>query len=385
MQELTPQEFESSSLEEVNLEAVEFYLLVTDDKMRQLAASMHSQPGKLDPGEIPKQAEKLVLGSIGAAKRSRQRLLLSMNQNTLIELAGRLFEPDQLFEYSYISGAHESFVDFVEGDPIRGPAFAILRQRGLLPKPPDEIRKEKMITASADTRAPCPDLPCELEAALRWAANAPDVSFKTLNRAFFDWTTTTIKIANMRAKSLETYRSSFKPGETKTPKKLAAYVKDFMTSKSGTLPKVRFEEHLLDFATEFRPFWEKHAAAYEAHAKNKSSTNKASGVGGPNSHMRKNFECTTDNFVGFCEGRTIPIPGSDDWDGFFREFGESQPYQPRTQSKKAVFVKTLLVRAAEPESDGKIADIIKLLKAEGIKAVDPKTIRSCLEKLKAVP
>ncbi len=381
MPELTPQDFENSFSDDSDLEAVKYYLSIGDDYTQlRVSTAMYAQAGNDNPNKITQDAEELRMGSIGAASRLRQGILLSMNQNTLQELATRVLDPDQLFKYANISGRQDSFADLERNDPIRGPVFAMIRQRGLLPKPPDLIAREKMNVASTGTEVPRPELPCELEVALRWAADAPDIPFKILNRAFFDWTTTITESPKIRARSLAIYKQSFEPGKRKTPKKLATHVKALMALMLGTPHKVRFESHLLFFATDFRPFWKKHALAYVKLAKIKSTKNKASGVGGPTSGMRDVWKRRTDDFVKFAKGRDIPGIGSDDWDDFFNEFAKSQPGEPRTQKKSAAFVRTLLGRAAEPISDDEIKSIIKLLKAEGIKAVDHVTIRSCLER-----
>jgi hypothetical protein len=382
MPELTPQDFENSFSDDADLEAVKYYLSIGDDHTQlRVSTAMYAQAGNDDPKKITKDAEELRLGSIGAASRLRQALLLSMNQNTLQELATRVLDHDKLFEYAYISGKQDSFAELEKNDPVRGPVFAMIRQRGLLPNPPDLITGEEMKAASACTEVPRPDLPCELEAALRWAADAPEIPFKILNRAFFDWTTTVVEVATTRPKFQEKYRTFFEPGKTTSPKKLVAYAKDLIASKFGPPHKVDLESHLLFFATNFRPFWKKHAAAYVKLAKIKSTKNKASGVGGPTSGMRDVWKRRTDDFVKFAKGRDIPGIGSDDWDDFFNEFAKSQPEKLRTQKKIAAFVRTLLVRASQAISDAEIADIIKLLEAEGTKAVDNATIRSCLERL----
>lgn len=344
---------------------------------------MYSGAGNYDPEKITKDAEELRLQSIGTASRLRQRLLLSMNQNTLQELAIRLFAPDQLFEYAHISGGQDPFSGLEQVDPIRGPVFAMIRQRGLLPDPPDLIAGKKMRATSAGTVIPRPELPCELEVALRWAADAPEIPFKILNRAFFDWTTTIVVNTNSRETFMEKYRTSYEPGKTKTPRKLAAHTKNLITSILGTPHRVDFESHLLFFATNFRPFWKKHAAAYKQLAKKKSSTNKASGAGGPISRVKADWQRRTNDFVRFCDGRNIPDNGSDEWDKFFDEFSQTQPEQKRTRKIIAGFMKTLLVQA-KPISNDEIVNIIGLLKVEKIRAVDPETIRSCLEKLKVV-
>jgi hypothetical protein len=424
MTELTQDQFENSVSDKADLAAVKSYLLIGDDHTQLIvSAAMYAQAGNDDPEKITKDAEELRLGSIGAASRLRQALLLGMNRNTLQELATRVLDHDELFEYAHISGEQDSFVELEKNDPVRGPVFAMIRQRGLLPNPPDLITGEKMKAASAGTEVPRPDLPCELEAALRWAADAQVIPFKILNRAFFDWTTTItgdidtdalkkqileykreIKKSEIdpvraetlhksikshkemisRAKLVASYMFCFQPGKTKRSKKLDDFLRELMDSKLGRPHKVDSEAYLLHFATDFRPFWKKHAAAYMKHAKEISSKNKESAPGGPISTMRPVWADRSEAFVRFADGRKIPNIGSDDWNDFFNEFAKSQPEKRRTQKIIAAFMKTLLVRAPQSISDVEIIDIIKLLKAEGINAVDSETIRSCLEKLKMV-
>ena len=385
MQELTPQDFENSFSDDADLAAVDCYLAATDEReLRRVAAVLHSRPGGSAPEEALQDAEDLLLGSVGAASRRRQKLLLSMNRNTLQELTKRLFDPDEIIEYAYVSGRQSSLEDLEKTDPIRAPVFAMIKNRGLLPSPPDLITSEKMAAASKDTKVPYPGLPCDLEAALRWAADAPDVPFKTLDSAFFDWTTTIIESIRTRKKTLESYRSSFRPGKSRPTKNLAAQTKALITSRFGSSQRVALASDLLFFAADFRTFWKKHAAAYLKRAKIKSTKNKASGAGGPISGMRPVWKRRTDDFVRFAEGRQIPDTGSDEWNELFDEFAKSQPGEPRTQKKSAAFVSTLLVRAAAPISDDEIDNIIKLLKTEDVKSVDSETIRSCLEKLGAI-
>ena len=383
MQELTPREFKSSLSDEANLAAVEYYQSATDEKMLQLAASIHSQPGKQDPGETLNQAEELVLGTIGAAKSLRLKLLRCMNRNTLQELAGRLLDHDALFEYEYVQGK-EDIIEELEKNPITGPVIAVLKQRGLFPQPADFRNAEMLRSAKAGTAVPYPELPCSLDVALRWAADAPDIPIKTLNRAFFDWTATIVHVPNMRVKSLEKYQSSFAPGATKTPKKLAAHVKAYIKSIFEVPHLVKLESHLLYFATDFRPFWKKHASAYKQLAKEKSSKNKSSGEGGPIAAKKKDLQEKTDAFVRFCDGRIIPATGSDEWDDFFSEFANPLYKDPRTNKKIAAFMKTLLVHVTENMSDGEIKAVILLLNKEGIIAVNSDTIRSCMDKLKGI-
>lgn len=378
MTQLTQKEFEQSASDKADLALVDYYLKIGDDEsLLQRTPVVCPTAGEHDPGKLFRDAEDLHLQSVGAAARLRKRLLLGMNQNTLRELADRVLDPELLFEYVFISGRQDSLTR-LEEDPVRGPVLEMIRQRALLPKPKDLEMEEKLESASEQ---PYPGLPCELEKALKWATDDPNVPFKILERAFFDWTTTVVESTGMRKSTMERHRTSFKPDgrRQRRQKKLTDQAKNLIAVALGDPPRVKFESHLLFFRTEFRRFWKKHATAYKQQAEKRSFTNRELAPGGPTSRMRTVWADRTEAFVRGIQGHDLPRSGTDEWNMLVNKFAESQPSDRRTQVKICGFIKTLYAHASEPLSDELISTLIELLKLEKISAVDEETIRSCMK------
>jgi hypothetical protein len=375
MTELTEEKFERSAWDMADLNAISYYLKIDDDEsLLQRLPVVYQTAGKNDPGKLLRDAENLQLQSIGGADRLRKRILLSMNQNTLQELAHRVLDHERLFEYVFISGCQDSLTS-LEKNPVSGPVLEIIRQRELLPKPKDLEMVEKLESAS---ELPYPDLPCELEKALRWATGDSVTLFKTLERAFFDWTTTVLETTGMRKSTMERHSISFRPDGPRQ-KKLATKAKGLIAMVLGNPPRVKFESHLLSFGTEFGPFWKKHATAYKQQAKKRSSTNRALAPGGPTSRMRPVWISRTEDFVRYIQGKDLPRSGSDEWNILVNKFAESQPYDRRTQVKICGFISTLYADASRSLSDELISTLIEILKSEKISAVDGETIRCCMK------
>jgi hypothetical protein len=215
MNELTQEEFDCSASDKADLEIIQRYLEVGDDEsFFNRAAAAYPRTGASDPDKFLGDVEDLHLHSVGAASRHRNKLLLRMNQQTLQELAARVLDHELLFKYVFISGRKDSLKS-IEQDPVSGPVLAMIRKRGLLPKPKDLAIEEKLEAAS---ELAYPKLPCDLEKALKWATGEPDIRFEILERAFIDWTTTVAETPRVRESTLKRHRSSFKPGARHHPK-----------------------------------------------------------------------------------------------------------------------------------------------------------------------
>ncbi len=375
MTQLTQEQFEQSASDKADLALVDYYLKIgDDDSLLKRLKLVSTAAGEYDPGKLFRDAEDLHLHSVGAAARLRERVLRGMNQSTLRELADRVLDPELLFEYVFISGQQDSLTS-IEKHPVAGPVLRMIQERELLPKPKDLEMVEKLESAS---KLIYPELPCELEAALKWATDDPAVPFKTLKRAFFDWTTTVVEPTGMWKSTIEKHRATFKPNGRKR-KKLTDQAKSHIALVLGDPPRVKLESHLLFFGTEFRRFWKKHATAYKRLAEKKSSTNRELAPGGPTSRMRPVWIARTEGFVRYIQEHDLPRSGTDDWNMLVKNFAESLMLDPRTREKISGFISTLYAHASEPLSDEMIKTLIGLLKSEKISAVDGETIRSCME------
>ena len=419
MSELKPgisDDFFSGGIDE---EAVSQYLEPPHSgEIVRLAAMLSPVPGTSDHEESVHQAAMLMDAAQKEENRIRERMLTRMNFETLHALLCRIgYNLPMLSQ-----GRHLPEVNC----PVKGPVFAMIARR--LPGLPEDPRiqheqkiENVILTASNRTTMPRPQLPCDLEPALRWAANAPSVPFKILKRAFRNHLETNsaseeeendlrkrieecrqamkctignsaragefkteIKMTENHLrylKDVKSHQSSFKPWKTGAPKHVARRVNTYFAEVWDKPECIQTKSTLAELCGKFHAFWQKHEKAYAKHAQTKSTTNSGVAPGGPISRMKPVWEARTESFLKFCKDRQIPEKGSNQWDSFFTAFAKTQPEQWRTQKIVAGFMRTLLPHAGEPGADTLLEELTALLKTEGIRAVDHETIRACLKRL----
>lgn len=167
--------------------AVQEYLNVTDDgEIARLAAMMAPKSEAFDPAALVNAAIALQTESKAGLIRRREAMVAAMNYSTLEALQQAL----GLSVSPYVEDD-----DIGLRDPIIGPVLRKLHSAvSVHLKRSDDLEESRTAAdiddclASADARTdlPRPSLPCDLEVALRYAVNAPRVSWAALEKAFKD-------------------------------------------------------------------------------------------------------------------------------------------------------------------------------------------------------
>lgn len=164
--------------------AIRDYLNLTDPgEVARLAAALAPRPESFDAGSLVDSAITLRTAADAGLIRQREAMAARMNLETLLALCEQLGCSDKL-------AADES--DKCHSDPVKGPVLRILRSFWDAMETADETKNDAFVRqafehADARTKIPRPDLPCDLEPALRYAANARDTPWPVLERAFKDF------------------------------------------------------------------------------------------------------------------------------------------------------------------------------------------------------
>ena len=163
--------------------AIREYLEIKDDgEIARLAATM-AKPKTFDPAALVDAAIALQDEAKAGLVRWREAMVGRMNFNTLLALAR---------ERGVIDRIHANEDDEKLSDPVDGPVLRFIQKvrdgNSAECAGQDAARiEEALASADARTKLPRPSLPCDLEAALRYAANAPDCAWPVLERAFKDF------------------------------------------------------------------------------------------------------------------------------------------------------------------------------------------------------
>jgi hypothetical protein len=165
--------------------AVQEYLNVKDDgEIARLVAMMAPKAKAFDSAALVDAAMAIQTETQSGLIRRREAMVSTMNYSTLLDLQNALG-----CEFSlYVDDNDERLRDPIIGPVLRklhGTVSARFKQS-------DELEKARIVAeidahlASADarTKLPRPNLPCNLEEVLRYAANAPHVPWVVLERAF---------------------------------------------------------------------------------------------------------------------------------------------------------------------------------------------------------
>ncbi len=395
---------------------IEQYLAVNvDDATLQLAADLMAKgPAKTHADGVD-DALRLKIESGAVAAKMRESILEEMNFETLL---GLLFRIGHNFT---TLGMDRHIADL--DDRVRGPVLRMFERRvpGLPKEPPRQREldiESALRRAKARTLVPFPEIPCDLESALRFAVDAGQVPWAILKKAFIDFWGTDLaceaessaleqRIATNRnrlatstgsdratlklqirtdvgelklQKAFVDHRRFFKPYKSAVPKPIARLLSSStLWDKPG---RVGSESVLADLTVGFYDFWQKHQKVYLNHGKSKSQKNKKSGRLGVVTKMGAIWTERTERFVQLCRG---DVPRVDD-------LADSQPFRellkaeglrdPRTVKKTAGFFRTLLNHIHQPPAAEVNETIVDLLANEGVQAIDAETVAICLAKLR---
>jgi hypothetical protein len=164
--------------------AIRNYLSLTKPgEIARLAAAMAPRPEAFDADLLVDSAIALRLAAEAGLIRQREAMAVRMNFNTLLALCKQLGCTDKI-------NAHES--DECHSDPIKGPALRFFQHFWTADSIATEKKNVESIrqafeAADRRTKLSRPELPCDLEPALRYAANAPEPPWPVLERAFKDF------------------------------------------------------------------------------------------------------------------------------------------------------------------------------------------------------
>ncbi|MCX6879385.1 MAG: hypothetical protein NTW21_37125 [Verrucomicrobia bacterium] len=400
----------------------------------RLAASMAPRPKAFDPVALVDAAFALQAEAEARLIRRREAMVGRMNFNTLLALARELGVSDRI-----LAGEDDEILS----DPVAGPLLRFLQtaMRGNSAECAAlEAARFKEALASADARTthPRPSLPCDLDAALRYAANAPDVPWPVLERAFKDFLglhrikgeaeqhrryhtdlkeqldRNTKVLANLKLKAttdpqdlksqqrLELqltqlrdsiaewktvwfYQEYFVPGSAAPAdvgEETARIYEEYWQSPDS----VSKEASLVFFATDFHAFWQTHGEAYlrlhvaaEKEKEAVTKRNRQAGAKGAATRERKYWLGHTNAFVSYLtddKNRRHPAAIQDSVTTFAAR--HSGLNDPQAIDRLKDFLGTLCNPAAR---DCDAATIRATLHKCGIKACTEATICECLKLL----
>lgn len=337
----------------VDQAAIRDYVNLTEPaEIARLAAAMAPRPEAFDADALVDSAIALGLAAEAGLIRRREAMAAGMNFSTLLALNNQLGCSDRLY-------AHES--DECCSDPVKGPALRFFQNFWTAVSIATETKDTERIhraleAADGRTKLPRPELPCDLEPALRYAANTPDAPWPVLELAFKDFIgldrikreaaqrqeyhrdmegqldRDTAALAKLKIKTtcdpqrhlsqrkleekiktaqdnlaawrkVECYRESFTPG-CQAPTAVAEKTEIFYAEYCQHPGCVFMESALAFFASEFRSFWQTYGGAYlrlheevGKRMKSVTETNRRSGAKGALARDHKKWIEHTTAFI----------------------------------------------------------------------------------------
>jgi hypothetical protein len=169
--------------------AIRNYLNIEDAVTLANRVTIHSSLENFDPRALMVASQELGIEAVATVTRLREAAVLLMNYRTLCDLGDHL----GAFRGGLPNWMAED--DEEMSDPIQGP---VLRRARILASLRSAKYRKRGNTLNADENGhadgrsaiPRPTLPCNLEDLLRYAANAPTISWKWLEKAFIDMLST---------------------------------------------------------------------------------------------------------------------------------------------------------------------------------------------------
>jgi hypothetical protein len=408
--------------------AIRAYLAIEQkpEDIAKLAAIMAPRQEVFDPKDLVDAAVSLQTEAEAGLVRTRETLVEPMNYRTLLTLARELnvLEP----------GEQQKQLQ----DPVAGP---VIRRMHVIQNASTEItraRNDAQISkalAAADNRTQTdrPQLPCDLEVALRYAVDAESQPWELLKGAFVDFLgvfeseakaeieaeneealTADIdhvtrvlaalemkpqdspgrddslrehegKLENLKSalssiECIKAYRLSFTPG-TVAPEDLAQEASATFARYWSTPKGVR-ESNLAWLCTEFHQFWQEHGAAYvDRHeralrrAEVTRQKKSAAGRRGSEKRLRRTWMERTDAFINFVqEDGGMPSPRA------IPELIESFVHQgldlkhSDTRRKARDFFGALCIKLNNEFDE---SGIMQILEPCGLGKIDEDTVRKC--------
>lgn len=403
-------------------------------EVARLAASMATASKTFDPSALVSAALALRVEADAGLVRHREELVGSMNLRTLLDLAHKLGVEDKI---------HANENDDMFSDPVAGPVLRILK-RLISKKSADRAAQNAAridkVLANADSRTKLqrPALPCNLEVALRYAANAPDCPWPLLERAFTDFLGIyqspseaererdcgeDIKneldreqkiLASMKSKAktdpdiqsseseqkakvntltktlrewktVQIHRELFMPG--KEPPPSIAEKSAMIYEESWHAPGIVSKNADIAFlATKFHDFWQQHSKDYlrlhkelEARKIARGRDKQEFGAKGSLTRDHGRRLRQMEAFISFLnkdEARRMPAKIQDSVRTFVHNYGDLKDKEAK--AKLADFLSTLCNAAFDGSN---ASDILPVLRKCGIKAISRETISECLKLL----
>ena len=415
--------------------AIRKYLDVKDvGHISELATGMAPKTEYFNPTALADAAIALSDAINAGLIRQREDMAANMSYMTMIELLQRLGVRHEI--YSNENDIH--FDDAVVGPVLRRMRFMVNALKNCGTREDASIADD-LTNADARTRLTRPTLPCDLERALRYATNAPKISWQTLQDAFRDfigihWINTkmrehltrqaetldgrirrvTGRLAEMGKKKggdpatliskqkneadlkalqaeqselleIRDYPTRFKPG-TKTPYKVNE-ASDTIYAASWQNPgSVTNDQAMAWLSTEFHAFWQDHQPAYmklcddaERGRKRKKENKRKAGSLGLASREHPLWLNRTKDFLKFLE--TNPL-GSSDLSGSISAFADKHSGLNTVRAKGKVrdFLGALSMHL---DRDFDAAAIMPPLRTSGIKALPEEAVRECFDLIKS--
>ncbi len=396
------------------------YLAIKPSKETvRVAARMAPRTRSFDPATLIDRALALQTELEAGVTRFRDSILSRMDHFTLIGLLLHLGAVDLSIPISP--------VDSRLADPIIGPAlrkYIATRSIGpILSKEGVKLKTSNSLQ-SADNRTGLsrPELPCNLESALRYSANVPKAPFEALKMAYADYIKTRFKSDDSDSNQTQElmhyqvvdYRRSvlsfnFSTAICQNTKKLTNTEKGTLESKGAVTAPPKAEptdskaqekfvhDHLeLGVLAEyFHSFWQEHGskyqASYDAKMKEKAQRTavlKKSGSKGVENRIKKTFIEHTKAFVAYnknmhTDPTHTPVRLQQSVDFFIQDY--QGVTHPKTKQKISDFLNALCAQTKNQKpSPASIKRSLSELNGSVFKSFTEEAINECLSLLKTI-
>lgn len=422
MSENYPPEAQAFCIGTVDQRAVREYLEVKDDgEIPRLAAMLAPKTKTSDPAALVDAAMNLQKQTTSALIRKREKLVSTMSYPTLLALQEALGTSLSIC----VEDDDERLLD-----PILGPVMRRIRSTvsdglklgQLLAK--DRIAKS-LANADKRTKLPRPSLPCDLEEALRYATNSPQVPWLVLRDAFIDFQNLKITDQNLReynrreprlqskidrlsgwlseirkhdrsdpetiaakkrheadlklalaekeaAQDLNDYSAQFTPG-MKAPVSIAEQSEDPFTGFQKESGLVSDDFMLAYFSTDFHAFWKKHGTSYlSIHAVAEKARSaevekkRKAGSKGPRTREEKKWTEHTKAFIDSLSNLENGM-NCDTIQQLVGNFARRRVKDHRTQKDLEFFLGALCNAASHDTDVGGICEILKKSRVRAFK------------------
>ena len=373
-----------------------------------LAAAMAPRASEFDPALLIDQALALETEVEAGVKRQREAMVARMGNADLFILLKKL----------RVENLDDKFDPHNERlqDPIIGPALRKYHETA----PPDYLKLAEQwriadVLAAADKRTylPRPILPCILEEALRYAANAPKAPWSALEKAHEDCREISIPFndegegaAYLKSlplvKQLKLLKSSktivlptrFIPAGP-SPEILESTIPGSNTIEGvdsnpddSNAESIFTERDLAALVSDFYSFWQEHGSFYEE----KEKLFRDKGATGASIRDRKVWISRTKDFVKSDDLKKFleyaPRLQTNKFfqralDSFFESYKKAGTNSPAAKEKTKKFLFTLFTHRDKKMAAHQLITFKKTLNTSGIKSMSDDTVLECHRRLKS--